>query len=50
MKWQKDTHKMEREMYLGLSTLLSGAILYAITYYTDKLDRYRRFKDEESKL
>jgi hypothetical protein len=49
LKWQKDSHKLERDGYLSLATLLSGTCLYAIAYYTDKLERYRRFKDEESK-
>ena len=50
LKWQKDSHKLERDGYLSLATLLSGTCLYAIAYYTDKLERYRRFKDEESKI
>lgn len=44
VKWQSDNHKIERDMYLGLATLLSSSVIYIVTFYTDKFDRYMNYK------
>ena len=44
VKWQRDNHKRERDIYLGLATGLTSVLIYVITYYTDKFDRYMRLQ------
>ena len=44
VKWQRDNHKLERDIYLPLATLLSSGLIYVITHYTDKFDKYMKYK------
>ena len=45
VKWQRDNHKLERDIYLPLATLLSSGLIYVITHYTDKYNKYMDFRD-----
>ena len=47
--WKKDGHKLERDIYLGLATLISSCFLYSIAYQTDKFDRYMSYKLQQDK-
>ncbi|CDW79820.1 UNKNOWN [Stylonychia lemnae] len=56
LEWQKNQHKNERDLYLGLSTLLAQMqqtkiqndfrFLSGMSYWIDKYHRYQEFKEK----
>eukprot|EP00347_Sterkiella_histriomuscorum_P010836 403374740 len=46
LEWQKIQHKNERDMYLGISTLLAQAFLFGMSYWIDKYNRYQAYKEK----
>ena len=39
VRWQSENHKLERNIYLGLSTLLSSFLIYVVTQHTAYVNR-----------
>ena len=44
VRWQSRNHKLERDFYLGLATILSSGLVYTVAHYSDKFDRFMDFK------
>ena len=44
LKWQKDVHKEERDIYLATSCLLAQGLVFAICYQYDKYERYVEYR------
>ena len=47
VRWQRDNNKFQRNIYIGLAAMLSSIMIQVVTHYTDKFDRYMRFKLKE---
>jgi hypothetical protein len=43
--WQKKMHKVERDMYLSLSSILAVTLVGTIVYYQTKLNAYLNYKE-----
>ena len=44
LRWQKEMHKGERDIYLATSCLLAQALVLAICYHRDRYERYVEYK------
>ena len=45
--WQKEMHKLERDLYLATAGLGTQALLYCLIYYKFKVYRLQEFKKRE---
>ena len=53
LKWQKDMHKDERDIYLATACLLAQGLVFSICYHRDRYERYvdyRLSQDREIEL
>jgi len=47
VRWQRDTHRLERDLYLVSACMLSLGLLISVGYYRDKFERYVAFKAKD---
>ena len=49
LKWKCEMHKLERDFYLSLASMLAQALVVGMSYWIEKFDSYCKFKDQEEK-
>jgi hypothetical protein len=49
VRWQKDRHKLERDLYLCLSSILAQALLLTASHWIDKYYSYLDYVERKSK-
>mmetsp|Transcript_33330 Transcript_33330/g.51078 ORF Transcript_33330/g.51078 Transcript_33330/m.51078 type:complete len:147 (-) Transcript_33330:9-449(-) len=49
VRFQKQRHKLERDFYLSLSSMLAQGVVMGLSYWIEKYDTYVKFKEAEEK-
>ena len=50
VRWQKNRHRLERDVYLSLCCIISQAFLVSVSHWIDKYNRYVEYVDRQRKV
>ncbi len=50
VRWQKNRHRLERDVYLSLCCIISQAFLVVVSHWINKYNRYVEYVDRQRKV